>query len=814
MRLAIIDPGYAHRHAHHHSVNSSVNSAFSVHGVDVVVLAAKEIDTSTISKCLADDINVLPYFTTPCYPPNANALPKRQHDVLSEMFAKEIVELFKSGFLLGDEVLLLHTAFSFHISGLARALWYLTNRFHGQLLISMMFHPGARLVNENNAASTLECFDAREYLRHKMAFRTLHAAGARCGVGIKLAAPCRTYQSVYQTLWPKDEVAIHPAVGYRPLAAQLSSRTPERLRTLLYLGGVKADKGIEFAARFGAAAALAHPTVEFVFHFNEEFSGANNFAFLIEDLKSAGEAYRNVTVLSGNLSEERYDNLLESCQIICLLYDPAEYVFKTSGVFWDALRCPNVAWLVSGGTWPAMELEQLGIPHEKVAYGDVSRGCEKFAALMRRFNNKAFEGPGVSTIDHDYLQFLNSSFGQWVFEQYNSLAARRNTGVAKRVNPDYQHNRARVLVVRTHYGHFSPFSGPGGFVPHLRSFGYVVDEWMVSLGASDFAKVPLSIQDQFNQLVCGYLKSYQGNAVVTETTILREMHRYDLVHFVDGEHCGLLCALFKLRVQLNHAVPLIATFHQPETIMREIVANPEFLNGFDRIHLMSPCQVKYFEPIVGVDRLAVVPHGIAPQLFGEKLPVTIVGPNAKTTIPGFDDVVCGKQILLTVGNWLRDFDGLLATAKEMQKQADVIFVIVSKGLTLAPQQLPNVHLLNEGVSDSQLHALYRRATLLFLPLQDGAANNAILEAMAHGLPIVTTDLPSTRFYTNELATLVHPSPVNYAAAILNKLRDLGITNTRQQNSAALRSRAQSLTWQKIAKSMHENLYAPLLNKRS
>ena len=409
---------------------------------------------------------------------------------------------------------------------------------------------------------------------------------------------------------------------------------------------------------------------------------------------------------------------------------------------------------------------------------------------------------------------LNSSFGEWVYQKFSDNSSRRNRGEVSRLNPDYQPNRAKILVVRTHYGHFSPLSGPGGFIPHLRSLGYAVDELLVPLGADRLTKVPVPIQEKFNQMVHGYLKSYQGNAVATETHIQREMHGYDIVHFVDGEHCGLLSALYKQKVQFSRNTQLLATFHQPESIMRKIVADPGFLNGFDRIHLMSPCQAKYFQPHVIHDKLSVVPHGIASELLYEKLPATLVGLNVDPAIPGLDDVVQRKQILLTIGNWLRDFDGLLATAKEMLAYPDIVFVVVSKGLTLEKQHLDNVHLLNQGISDSQLHALYLRAALLFLPLQDGAANNAILEAMAHGLPIVTTDLPSTRFYTNNLAMLVPPSPAKYAAAIRKKLNELGSADNRQQDSAALQERAKALSWQKIAQGMHENLYAPLLQKQS
>jgi glycosyltransferase involved in cell wall biosynthesis len=808
LKIVIIDPGYAHPHAHHQAVDLAIYRALAKKKVEVVVITAKDMDIRSRQQALLAGMEVLPYFITPCYPNCANALPQRQHEVLSELFANEIIALFESGYLQGDEEILFHTGYSFHITGIARAVWFLRNNIRGRLLISMMFHPGARVLDSDE--QRLEMFDHREYLRHKFALNTLHTASARAGIEVMITAPCRAYQRVYQTLWPIGKVQIHPALGYQALLPNNSFVNQSRPRVLLYLGGAKVDKGIEFAARLGAAAALAIPEAVFIFHFNNEFPGANNFASLIDELKQSGETNLNVEVHYGNLDADHYDALLQSSQIVCVLYEPMEYEFKTSGVFWDALRCANISWIVTSNTWPASELKELRIPHVNVDYGNLNQGVEKLAELIQHISQHILSGYEASRVDQDYLQLLNSSFGDWIYKQFVSKTFSLESGSVTKVNLNYQSNLGRILVVRTHYGHFSKLSGPGGFIPHLRGLGYQVDEWLLPLGAEQLKSVNVQLQNKFNELTNGYLRSYQGNSVAIETKIQREMHNYDIVHFVDGEHCGLLSAIYNLKSRLTSKTRLITTYHQPQSILQQIISNPQFLQGFDHIHLMSPCQVSYFEPLVGIERLSVVPHGIAPELFYDKLPLTIIEKNTDEWIPGLDDAVCGRLIVLTVGNWLRDYESLLATAKQMIVNSNIVFVIVSKDLKLDSDKLSNVYILNQGISDVQLHALYAKASMLFLPLQDGAANNAILEAMAHGLPIVSTDLPSTRFYTDELATLTLPTPSAYVKAIEDTLMAQTAPDVRQQTFTGLRNRAQSLTWQKVALKMHIKLYAPLL----
>ena len=798
MKIAILDSGYAHTHAHHQAANLGVARSALTRGDEVVIIASYDLNQEARRACAVEGVEVSAYFRTPGYPRDADHLPPAEHERLVEQYAHEIAALFESGYLDNGTHLLTHTGYSFHVFGLARALWRLRRRLHNHVLVSMMFHPGARIGGPGRSTEDVT-YDLREFVRHRLALRLLDDTS---GATVILSTSCRSYQRTYQTLWTRAAVEVHPVIGYRQLAAMLPRPPGARRRVLLFLGGAKEEKGVHFCARLGTHCAASMPELEFVFQFNRSFSDAERFEPLVRELRESGELHGNVEIVDGHLDEPAYDALLSGIDIVCMFYDPAVYAFKTSGVFWDALRLSRVQWVVSEGSWMAAELQEIGVACALVPYGDITLGAAALLAAQLPEPPVADE----PSLDRSYLELLNRPFGDWVCEQLASVDA-ADEGEATFVhNSAYRTEGLRILVVRTGYN-FGPLSGPGGFVPHLRAAGHAVDEWLMPIGHDGLGTLPQSDRWALLGAAHGWLRSFQGNAVALETRLQHSLAFYDIVHFVDAEHCGLLTCLARLASGQRGGPRLMATFHQPVSVLRDIVPDPSFLRAFDAIQLMSPCQAAFFEPHVGSGVLRVVPHGLAPELMAAELPSAVAGASDPHPLAGFEEKARGRTLLLSVGSWLRDHSTLLAAAQLLATRSDLLFVVVGKGLQLEVPLGAHVVVLADGVSDARLHALYLAATALVLPLVDGAANNAVLEGMAHGLPIVTTDLPSTRYYTGGLATFCAPSAIALAQAIEVTLDCLADAATRRSLGERLRARAAELTWPKVARAMERQLYA-------
>jgi glycosyltransferase involved in cell wall biosynthesis len=104
------------------------------------------------------------------------------------------------------------------------------------------------------------------------------------------------------------------------------------------------------------------------------------------------------------------------------------------------------------------------------------------------------------------------------------------------------------------------------------------------------------------------------------------------------------------------------------------------------------------------------------------------------------------------------------------------------------------------VPEAELLRLYRSSALLLLPLVDTVASNTVLEALACGLPIVTTDVGAIRDYvTPECAILVPPGD----AAALTAAAVALLNDPARRRAMALAARRQALAfaWPEIVRQL-------------
>ena len=257
--------------------------------------------------------------------------------------------------------------------------------------------------------------------------------------------------------------------------------------------------------------------------------------------------------------------------------------------------------------------------------------------------------------------------------------------------------------------------------------------------------------------------------------------RLEIIHFLDGDHSPLyLPRLLRLMGPMRPRV--IATFHQPPEIAASIL-NGSLLRWFDHVIVVSPSQLPFFRQHIAEDRLHVILHGVNAEFFRPA-----PAPNRTKTIR-----------CVTVGQWLRNWSVFGEVTRAL---SDVYFdVVTGSGPDLSG--LSNVRRFS-GLSDCALADLYRSADVLFLPLEQTTANNALLEGIASGLPVVATDLEATRAYLpSEEAILIRDNSIGGFVSALRHLQ--ANVTARLEMGHRARLRAEALSWDKIVL-QYESLY--------
>ncbi len=343
----------------------------------------------------------------------------------------------------------------------------------------------------------------------------------------------------------------------------------------------------------------------------------------------------------------------------------------------------------------------------------------------------------------------------------------------------------RIRFEHTRYPHWGQRSGYVQFVRQLDPQHYRVDLHAASDSDADIARWLVPFRPWLRRLIRrGRTPWYKLSDLSAEIEALKAClaGQVDIVHFLDGEHSGRFLPRL-IRMARLSAVRTIATFHQPPEVARNVV-DGSLLRWLDGIVLVSPSQLPFFRQYVPDDRLHVILHGVDADFF-RPAPT----PNAT------DRIRC-----VTAGHWMRDWDAFRSVARAI---GEITFDVVSSR-DIDFEGLPNV-VVHSGVSDDRLAQLYRSADILFLPLIESTANNALLEGIASGLPVVATDLEATRAYLprSEGIFVAENRIDGFVGALRLLQRDVEL---RHEMGRRARTRAEELAWPRMVR-QYERLYA-------
>ncbi len=164
-----------------------------------------------------------------------------------------------------------------------------------------------------------------------------------------------------------------------------------------------------------------------------------------------------------------------------------------------------------------------------------------------------------------------------------------------------------------------------------------------------------------------------------------------------------------------------------------------------------------------------------------------------------------KKIVLHVGSEepRKNVDKILLALGEVLKSEDAVLVRVgqnSKSISALAERLGIADKLirfKGGVSDSQLSLIYNAADMFVFPSSYEGFGFPPLEAMACGVPVVSSDKTSLKEVVGNAALIVEPDAVSQIAG--NILEVLGKKSLQSKLSLKGLRQAKKFSWEKCAK---------------
>ncbi|MBZ5612183.1 MAG: glycosyltransferase family 4 protein [Acidobacteriia bacterium] len=239
----------------------------------------------------------------------------------------------------------------------------------------------------------------------------------------------------------------------------------------------------------------------------------------------------------------------------------------------------------------------------------------------------------------------------------------------------------------------------------------------------------------------------------------------------------------------------VSTFHDL-FVMSGDYSTPEFRRRFseqaraaaersDLIITVSHFTARQVEQLLKVEpsRIRVVQHGVRrpgelASVASRERMVLFVGAlqrrkNVARLVEAFEQVAPGWQLVLA-GSLGFGSEEILARIEASPRRADI--------------RAPGY------VSDAELERLYQRASVFAFPSLDEGFGMPLLDAMAHGVPVLTSNVSALPEVSGDAALLVDPTGLG---SIVEGLRQLTEdANVRQQLAQRGLARSGEFSWEK------------------
>lgn len=335
----------------------------------------------------------------------------------------------------------------------------------------------------------------------------------------------------------------------------------------------------------------------------------------------------------------------------------------------------------------------------------------------------------------------------------------------------------RILVITSKYKHHSENAG------YIQLSKFIKPAYIIGIDETQARKPPYIL------IAYKWLYEFIG--------WWKYRNKIDLVHIYYGEE------YYRFSGFLFRKIPVIVTFHQPkEKLIYEIrhggdggriyrLAHRLTRNRFKKIAaaiVLEESQREVLKEVMLENKIHVIYHGVylMPQ-----------NPTAKTTVSK------NNKLILSLGNWLRDWDFFENILSEAYKQLpDVTFKLINKSID--PIVLNKLNKLDNfkyeaDVSDDELINFIREAKFLFLPLKSGAGNNAVMESLALGTPLLLPDIFHKEFQLKCDAIFFYkPDDINDC---ILQIRHLLIINSEENKLITNKALEliEKFSWEEIAK---------------